>query len=134
MFVYNHGKYGNWFGEYYPTILRFIVNPQMNVSKFFDNGYINVNYDGYNRISQIKHRVNNLEHLLIFVRNENGEIIRDVTFNKVKYEKDSLTYTMKEKSFSYTPKPKLNGQWMEVELTIDNSQQEVDGVDQLVTI
>lgn len=124
LFVYNHGNYGQWFREYYPTILEYIVNPQPNVEKTFDNSFINVDEDGASRIVSAIHRANKNTHTINLTNIDNAEFIEG-----------SLRYPIYEEDLSLPDdKPRVRGHYMVARLIIDNSLQLSDNKDTQVAI
>lgn len=126
LYVYNHGKYGQWFGKYYDTVLEFIVSPQPNVSKTFDNASINVNREGYERISEIIHEIDGNIHKVVAAVNTGSSIIRPD--DRVQFSEGSLWYPMHELD-PMGEKARLTGKSLKVRIVIDNSQQKIDGKD-----
>lgn len=131
LFLTNHGKYGHFFGKYYDTEVEFYVDPQPNVEKVFDNGFINVNQEGNIRISKIIHEIGDNIHILVNSEKVGGQISRPD--RRVIFDKGLLRFPMFEAD-RRSKKAPLRGQVLKVKLIIDNSQQEIDGKDLLVAL
>lgn len=126
LWLFNHGKYGHWFGTYFKTELEFIVNAQPNVSKVFDNGRLNINLNGYERISEIIHEIEGNIHKIVVAENTGADIIR--ADDRIVYQENGLWYPMHEVDWDGV-KERLRGTSLLVKIVIDNSQQMVDGKD-----
>ena len=129
--LHNYGKYGHWYGEYIDSVLQFIVNPQPDTSKVYDNGVVTVNEEGWSRIKNILHESSSDNHNIIFAQNTGTSIIR-VDDRPVWFE-DLLRYPMHEYDWDGV-KLRLRGKTLQVTIVIDNSQQLVDGRDDRVVI
>lgn len=124
LYVYNHGNYGQWFEDYYDTIVEFIVNVQPNTAKVFDNSWINVNEDGYPRIYKAIHRTEKNVHTINLLDRELAE-----------YIEGSLRYATYEEDFTaMDDKPRLRGNFMVSRIFIQNNQQSSDSLDLQVAI
>jgi hypothetical protein len=126
VYLFNHGKYGQWFDKYYNTELEFIVNPQPNVEKVFDTGVLNVQEKGYDRISKIIHEIQGNIHNIVLAENNGATITRPD--DRAYYEEHSLYYPMHEDDWMGA-KERLRGKYLKVKIVIDNSQQAVDSQD-----
>lgn len=131
LFLCNHGKYGQYFGDYYDTEIEFIVDPQPNVEKIFDNGFVNVNKEGYHRISKIIHEADGNVHTIICSESTTSGII--FPDRRVIFTGSLLRFPMYEKDWNGLKSP-LQGHVMKVKIIIDNSQQIIDGKDTMVAI
>lgn len=131
LYLTNHGKYGHFFGKYYDTELEFYVDPQPNVEKVFDNGFINVNKEGHIRISKIIHEIGDNIHEIVNSEKVVGQITHPD--RRVMFDAGLLRYPMFEAAWN-SKKNDLRGQVLKVKVIIDNSQQELDGQDLLVAI
>ncbi|MGG7664049.1 hypothetical protein [Dyadobacter sp. BHUBP1] len=122
VFLFGHGRHGQWFGAFYPTILEFIVNPQPNVAKTFDNGFINLDGGSHGRISQIAHRAASGVHTIV-----------PVTDERAIFQEDLLRYPMHEQD-ELMISQRLRGHYLVVTVTIDNGAQLLDGKDLKVAV
>lgn len=130
-FVFNHGKYGYWFSEYYPTVLEFVVAPQSNVSKVFDNSYINVDKSAYGRLSEIIATCEGNRHILQLAQTSVSSVINNEEL--AEYMESSLRVILHEED-DMMLKERLRGHYLVIRLTIDNSQQNLDGLNTQVSI
>lgn len=112
LFVHNRGLPGLWYGQYFPTRLRFIVNVGAERNKTFDNGAINVSRQGYRKISKITHYTPNGG----IAQNHVLTPLDDDRFN---YYNNSLEYPMHEWDWAGV-KERLRDKYLTVELVITN--------------
>ncbi len=119
------GRYGEIFGVFYPTKLRFVVNPVPSYSKVFDNMNINVNPLGQKRIHKIKLTtptgIQELEY-------QNLNVILDERF---KYKENILHFPLREKVIGIE---RVRGKYMIVDIEIQNDLQAADEVSDSVVI
>lgn len=127
LFLQNHGKYGQWFGKYYDTILEFIVDESPNISKVFDNGSVNTEFNNYQRLARAHHTTETDEQIVIFVVNNGTSLIRPD--DRTTFEESRLVYPIMEQDEWAEVEQRLRGHYMIVKLVIDNSQQAIDGQD-----
>lgn len=131
LYIHNHGLYGNWYNKFYSTFLEFIVNPNASSAKVFDNAVINVNYDSFIRIKKITCSVNDNIHNINVTLNPgsvNGQLI--INERVARFIEDSLRVILFEVNTKQSAeKPRLRGHFMKVLVEIDNSQQNIDGID-----
>lgn len=131
LYLFNYGKYGHWFDKYYDTELEFIINPQPNVAKLFNNGVINVNFNGYDRIARVIHEVEENIHIIVLAENDGVSITH--TDDRAYFMESALRYPMHEIDIM-GEKARLRGHYLTVRIVIDNSQQSVDLIDKPVAI
>lgn len=110
--AHNRGRYGEWYGEFFPTTLTFIVNPMPTANKTFDNGDINTVEASVNRISGIVHSTPNggpaQVHSLVPAIDE-----------RFRFWHNSLSYPMHEEDWDDV-KQRLRDHYMQVDITIVN--------------
>ncbi|RAI73252.1 hypothetical protein HMF3257_00330 [Spirosoma telluris] len=110
----NRGQYGQFYGSYFPTLLRFIVNVQPTQNKTFTNGHILVNVGGWPQITKVTHWTPN-----------GGEAQRHIltphTDDRFSYHRDCLQYPAHEWNWDES-KERLRGHYQTVELEIANDE------------
>lgn len=124
-YFHNKGKYGQFYGVYYPSVLRFIVNPNFNYNKYFDNMFVNVNKGGQIRIGKVK--ITTEDQVQELTYQENG-VVTDKRFD---FRQSQLRFPLREKAIGV---PRNTGDVMTIEITVDNENQEVDNQNKQVVI
>lgn len=120
VYIQGKGKRGHYFGEYFKTILKYIINDNAGITKAFDNSLINVNKTGHIRIGTVVLKTQNQTHFL------NLKMDR-----RAKYYEDKLRYPMREDAYH---NDRVRGHYVEVTIEIDNEDQLVDNEDLAVVI
>ncbi|MCE7039232.1 hypothetical protein [Dyadobacter sp. CY312] len=131
VYIHNHGKYGQWYEQYHPTRIIIEVNPQPNAEKVYDNAVINVNEEGFRRISEIIGKCKENSHNLILTEKVSGALV--YPDDRADYRESSLKLPLHEYDWEGL-KERLRGKVLRLEIVIDNSQQDIDGIDQQVAI
>lgn len=120
LYLHGHGKYGQFYGVYYKSVLEFIVNPNAAFAKVFDNGRINIEQSGVKRIGKIYLETEESSHELY---GQQSNVISD---SRIQFKEGLLRFPYFELN---AKKPRLRGQYLIVRLEIDNQNQQIDGED-----
>lgn len=131
VYLQNHGKYGHWFDQYHPTEIVIEVNPQPNSEKVFDNLVINVNHEGFGRISKLIGRCKDNIHDIVISEKTGGSIV--FPDDRAQYVESCLKMPLHEYDWEGL-KERLRGTVLRLKIVIDNSHQEIDGLDLQVAI
>ncbi|RYC70681.1 hypothetical protein [Spirosoma sordidisoli] len=112
LWAMDRGPFGQYFGTFYPSVVRFIVNPYPNQKKTFDAGQINISADSWRKITRITHWTPDggpaQVHTLFPANDE-----------RFRFFQNALRYAMHEVDWSGT-KQRLRDDYMTVEIEIGN--------------
>ena len=112
LWLHQGGLRGQYFGITYPSSVCFIVNVSATVSKRFDNGHINLNAAGFDKIVKLRQYT------------PNGGFEQDHTILKgderIEWRNNELVYPMHEWDWDEKKRP-LRDHYAIVEITIDNT-------------
>jgi len=124
IFLANHGLYGNYYREFKETILEYIVNPAPNFRKTFDSIWLNVNYEGWERISKILFQAQDNIHEVILTELEAANIVH----NDYRYKWSGSLLSGPSNEFDpLMEKERLKSTYLKVRITVNNSLQLIDG-------
>jgi hypothetical protein len=130
VYVHGRGRYGEFYGIVFETWFKFIVNPELKVDKFFDNGVL-YSTNGEQRIRRILHESYEATHDILF-KETSGVVINSVP-NGSDYKRGNIYYAMHEKD-PLNQKGRLCGKFLEITVFIGNFHSVFDGNDTLVSI
>lgn len=113
--LHQAGKYGQYYGTYYSSLLRFVVTAQSpDIQKVFDVGNLNVNPDGVVRIGPVR------------LKTESQSQSLDLrTDPRMRFRNAAMRFPLME----IGERDRLRGQMLEVEIEITNGDQATDGDD-----
>jgi len=126
IFLHNYGKVGELHGKFYNTILRYIVNAESDFLKTFENMAISLRKIGYDKVNKVTFLSDNYSNHVIFVKDElNG--------GYAKYREGRLVFPMRtirdaNKKEIYDMSERLKGNYVEVEIEIENSLDRLEQV------
>ena len=118
LYLHNYGKFGHFYGTYYDTVLRFVVNPSPVFEKLFSNGHILGTRSLLERLHTVKAWTDDETHTIPCVV-LNGSVV-EVEDDRFNFQVGRLSFPLHEWDWLDTKKP-LKGHKLMVELTIKNS-------------
>lgn len=126
IYLHNYGNVGHLHGKYYNTILRYVVNKDSDVLKTFENMAISVKKIGYDKINKVSFFSDNYSNHVIFVKDE-------IVDGYARYREGRLVFPMRtirdaNKVELFDISERLKGNYIEVEIEIENSAERLEQV------
>lgn len=124
--LHGYGNVGHLHGTYYNTILRYVVNKDSDVLKTFENMAISVKKIGYDKINKVSFFSDNYSNHVIFVKDE-------IVDGYARYREGRLVFPMRtirdaNKVELFEISERLKGNYIEVEIEIENSAERLEQV------
>jgi len=129
--LHNYGRYGYFYGQYFDSTLRMVVNPSPTALGVFNNGFILGHANLMRRLLKVTAWSDSERHVIPMLQIINDTIVNvDDRFN---YQKGQLAFPLHEWDWEDV-KQVLKGHQIQIELTIANGLASVDGLDLPVSI
>lgn len=129
--LHNYGRYGYFYGQYFDSTLRMVVNPSPTALGVFNNGFILGHANLMRRLLKVTAWSDSERHVIPMLQVINNTIVNvDDRFN---YQKGQLAFPLHEWDWEDV-KQVLKGHQIQIELTIANGLASVDGLDLPVSI
>lgn len=107
VFVHNEGVRGNFYGTYFPSIIKFAVNPKIMEEKIWDNNKLNLNPNSYSLMTSMVGTTENSSQTVVF----------NSTDNRPVYREGMLVFPTMQIGQS----ERLRGKFLEMEFTLNNN-------------